>query len=49
MQRDWISPAPEGPLAKMYLAFQARTSAPTEQVFSVASGMKVRKNSIVIE
>jgi hypothetical protein len=28
--------APEGPLVKMYLAFQA-TSAGTEKVFSVAS------------
>jgi hypothetical protein len=37
MQRDWKSPAPEGPLlVKMYLALHAK-SAPTEQVVNVAS------------
>jgi hypothetical protein len=36
MQRDWKSPAPEGPLVKMNLAFQP-TPAGTEQLFSVAS------------
>jgi hypothetical protein len=36
MQRDWKSPAPEGPLVTMHLAFLAR-SARTQQLFSVAS------------